>query len=468
MLRIVATALMSVCAWAQQMPITVHDDIQYSDVARQPRRNRLDLFVPEAKAPPPLVMFVHGGSWTGGRKDGFRVLANVLASNGYACALINTQMFPFVKPDTMVADCGRALAHLHHSGKKYGFDGNQLFVMGHSSGAHLVSWLALDNQQLKQAGVPRHALRGAILLSGVYDVRCRHIALDGVFGKDVAFRSRATPWLYADKSDVPVFVAWGQRDLPGLSLCGRILRDRLSELGVPVCAHEYDCNHADYVFAIGTAKDRVMPDVLRFLRAPEDAGKDQARAKKPRRAVMWFATCESERLVGDAIRVAMLPHGVEVVVHKLVAATGKAVAMAFRQMKTERQQAQGVVPSYVGGIGKGGLAAATAPLSTKVDGLSGRIVVATPLGQRGLAAFDRKPADVDFSYLKQAGLLSLFGDQDPKAHRDEAMNRSWGLLLKGYEAHPIELANTTAEAALLSMRPDDDLLMPMLLAFLFP
>lgn len=461
---------MSVCGWAQQEPITVHHDIQYSDVARQPRRNRLDLFVPATKSPPPLIMFVHGGSWTGGRKDGFHLLGKVFASHGYACAVINTQMFPFVKPDTMVADCGRALAHLHRSAKKYGFDGNQLFVMGHSSGAHLVSWLALDGQQLKEAGVPKQALRGAILLSGVYDVRSRHMALDGVFGKDPDFRTRATPWLYADKADVPVFVAWGQRDLPGLSLCARILRDRLRELGVPVCAREYDCNHTDYLFAIGGAKDRMMPDVLGFIKDPQNAGRAAAttKANQPRRTVMWVATCESERLVGDAIRVAMLPHGVDVVVHRLLAATGKSVAAAFRQMKTERQQQHAIAPSYVGGIGKGGLAAATAPLSTMADGLWGRIVVATPLGQRGLAAIDRTPADVDFSYLKQAGLLSLFGDKDPKAHREEAMNRSWGLLLKGYEAHPIELANTTAEQALLGMRSDDNLLMPMLLAFLFP
>jgi len=467
MLRAVLTALLVASAAAQQAPFELHEDLQYSDAARQPRRNRLDLYVPKTKAPAPLIMFVHGGSWTGGRKDGFGVLGQVFASKGYACALINTQMFPFVKPDTMVADCGRALGFLHRSAKKYGFDGDQLFVMGHSSGAHLSSWLALDDELLKTAGVPKKALRGAILLSGVYDVRCRHIALDGVFGKDQGFRTRATPWLYADKTDVPVFVAWGQRDLPGLSLCARILRDRLQEVGVPVCAHEYhDCNHQDYVFKIGGAADCLMPDLLPFLKDPRQAGK--ANVIKPQRSVMWVATSDRERLVGKAVKAAMLPHGVEVVVKDLVVATGGAVATAFRKFKADRAGKGGVLPSYVGGIGSGGLATATAPLGTERDGLAGRIVVATPLGGRGLRAFDRSLADTDFSYLAKAGLLSLFGDKDPKAQREEAMYCSWGLLLKGHEAHPVELANTSAEDALLTMQPDDNLIVPMLLAFLFP
>jgi dolichol kinase len=32
----------------------------------------------------------------------------------------------------------------------------------------------------------------------------------------------------------------------------------------------------------------------------------------------------------------------------------------------------------------------------------------------------------------------------------------------------VELANTTVEAALLALRADDNLIVPMLLAFLFP
>jgi len=459
--------LMTLCAWGQQEAVTTYEDVQYSEVARQPRRNSLDLFVPKAKAPPPLIMYVHGGVWTGGSKDRFRVFGRVFAQHGYACALINTQMYPFVKPDTMAEDCGRALGFLHRSADKFGYDRDRLFVMGHSSGAHLVSWLALDDQQLKRAAVPKSALRGAILLSGVYDVRCRHVLLDGVFGSDQSFRTRATPWLYADKTDVPVFLAWGTRDLPGLSLCARILRDRLRGCGVPVAAHQYDgSNHTGYLFAVGTPRDRLMPDVLRFVEDPDHAGPKKVPAVQ--RSIMWVASCEQERLLGVAVQKAMQPHAVEVIVHELAAATGPAVARGYRDLVARRRAKGELAPNYIGGFGVGALATALAPLSTKADGLAGRILIAAPLGtvageEPGLA---RAPGDLRF--LREASLLSVYGDKDPKEHREVATTRVLGLLRMGLDVHPIELPDTSAEQALRAIRWDDDIIAPMLLSYMRP
>jgi acetyl esterase/lipase len=497
MLAAAVTAMVSFLAPVPQEPITVHEDIQYSDVARQPRRNRLDLYLPTAKTaktpkaakpgvagpqesavgggdleagdvvPPPLVMFVHGGSWTGGHKDSYKWMGRMLADNGFACAVINTQLFPFAKPDVMVKDCGQAFGFLHKNANKYGFDGNQLFVMGHSSGAHLSCWLALDDAQLKAAGVPKKALRGSVLLSGVYDIRSRHFALDAVFGADSEFRKRATPLLHADKTDAPVFLAWAQKDLPGLALCARMLRDRLLEAGVPVAAHQYpDCNHADYIYALTKHEDPVMKDVLQFLHDPQKA--TTRREVKRKQALLWVATNDREHAVGDAIRNAMQPHGVEVLVQDFADPTCNCVAEAFRQLCLDRKAADAMLPSYVGGIGQGGLAAATAPLTARKDGLLGRIVAGIALDSRSLAAFSQRSFAEDTNYLTESRLLSVLGDQDSKEKRSQSMSRTSSLLRKGLEAHPVELANTTVEAALLAVRADDSLVVPMLLAFLFP
>ncbi|MFT4512275.1 MAG: acetyl esterase/lipase [Planctomycetota bacterium] len=496
MLAAAVTALVSFLAPVPQEPITVQEDIQYSDVARQPRRNRLDLYLPSPKAakpnvagpkeagpsvngltgsavgaddaaPPPLVMFVHGGSWTGGHKDSYKWMGRTLASNGFACAVINTQLFPFAKPDVMVQDCGHALGFLHKNASKYGFDGNQLFVMGHSSGAHLSCWLALDDAQLKAAGVPKKALRGSVLLSGVYDIRSRHFALEAVFGADAEFRKRATPLLHADKNDAPVFLAWAQKDLPGLALCARMLRDRLLAADVPVAAHQYpNRNHADYIFTLAKHEDLIMKDVLQFLRDPQKA--TTKRVAKREQTLLWVATCEREHAVGDVIRKAMQPHGVDVLVQDFIDPTCNCVADAFRKLSANRKAANGMLPCYVGGIGQGGLAAATAPLTALKDGLLGRIVAGIALDSHSLAAFSQRSFAEDSSFLNESRLLSVLGDRDSKQKRSQAMHRTSSLLRKGREAHPIELANTTVEAALLALRADDNLVVPMLLAFLFP
>ena len=163
--------------------VTVHEDLQYAEgFAREPRRNRLDLYLPDVRSAaaregatkPPLLMFVHGGTWSGGSKDRYAALGTGFANAGIACAVINTQQHPFASPPAMVDDCAHALGWLREHGPEYGFCGDALFLMGHSSGAHLVSCLALDGERLRAAGVPRRAVRGAIGLSGIYDVRPRH------------------------------------------------------------------------------------------------------------------------------------------------------------------------------------------------------------------------------------------------------------------------------------------------------
>ena len=83
----------------------MHEDLQYAEgFANEPRRNRLDLYVPGGVPRPPLVMFVHGGVWTGGKKEIGTGLARALSAHGIACACINTQLFPFGKPADMVDD----------------------------------------------------------------------------------------------------------------------------------------------------------------------------------------------------------------------------------------------------------------------------------------------------------------------------------------------------------------------------
>lgn len=441
----------------------MHEDVQYSDAAKQPRRNRLDLFVPRADAPPPIVMFVHGGSWTGGSKEKFARIGETFAGEGFACAVINTQLFPFAKPDAMVVDCAHALGFLHRHAADYGYDGDRMFVMGHSSGAHLCSWLAYDDRKLKLAGVPKRALRGAVLLSGVYDVRARHIALDGVFGLDVAGRREATPWLYADEGGCPAYVAWAERELPGLSLCGQLLRNELLSHGVPVRSQQYALrNHANYIFQFGTRRDQVTGPVLRFLRDPTGAA--DAQVAPAESAVLWIAANERELQIGRALVEVCRPAGVEVLVRAVDAPDGQQVAGLYRSLRAARAAAGQVPLRFAAGYGEGGLAVATSPLTTKTDGLAGRVLAAVPLSDRSLRATGRGPEA--FRFLSGAPVLNLLGDQDARALRDDARHRTILLARDGCDASPVQLIGTRIETALRGMDAEEDLLRPMLLTFL--
>ena len=452
-------------------PVKLHADLQYADgFAREPRRNRLDLYLPSTnlrskRAAPPLVMFVHGGSWVGGRKEQFEFLGRALAERDVACAAINMQLFPFARPDAMVADCGRALAYLHQRAVDFGYDAERLFVMGHSSGAHLAAWLALDQQQLDAAGVPNAAVRGAILLSGVYELRAHHPALEIVFGGDRELRVAATPLLAVDRADPSVFVAWAERDLPCFSLCGRALRDRLRANGVRVVAQELTGkNHVDYLFQLGRRRDAVLPRIVRFVRGESrDSGdssdSSQSALSAPlATAVVWMVGDESERAVARALGGALAPVGVELI--PCDADDVDSATAGYRRLRAERVAAGRLEPTFVGGFAHGGLLAAQARVSRGDDGLDGRVLIAAKLEQ------ERSEFEWLYADRVPSRVLVMHGQRDAESIRSAAEQLARRLQRRHVIVHPIELDRTTASAAMLGLSTDDDLIVPLLRAFL--
>ena len=277
-----------------QSPVAVLHDLQYAEgFARDGRRNTLDLYLPGGVEDAPVVMFVHGGSWSAGSKERYRGLGEALARNGLACAKINTRMFPFVRPDKMVEDCAHACRWLHDHGAEYGYDGDRLFLMGHSAGAHLVSWLATDDSKWRISGVPREALRGVLAMSGVYDTRPRHVLLDSVFGLDLDFRLASSPILHASAEAPPFLLLWAGRDLAGLALGGRILAERLRHCGVPVETIEMqDSNHVDYVFRLGRPGSTLLPRLVDYVNRMAGARAERSRTDR-------FEVTRSRAVLGE-------------------------------------------------------------------------------------------------------------------------------------------------------------------------
>ncbi|MFY9342649.1 MAG: alpha/beta hydrolase, partial [Planctomycetota bacterium] len=361
-----ATALLPAQRRARPAPlptsVTFVEDLQYAEgVALEPRRNRLDLYVPKDVARPPLVMFVHGGTWIGGSKDRWGALACALCARGFACAAINTQLHPVGEPTDMVADCGRALAFLHQHAGEHGYDGEALWLMGHSSGAHLVTWLAFDDARREATGVPRAALRGVIGLSGVYELRSFDIALDKVFGTEPGPRALASPFLYAGAGDPPVCLLWGERDIVRLPLGSRMLRDRLHDAGVPVTAAELPGrNHADYVLQLGQRGDQVLDRIVAWMRQPGVAAAPTklpdrvpapaaappisppvglvaaivpAPAGTARTCLVWVVAAADEQDPARGVAAALAPFGVTTVLCDARNAGADAVAATWRELR---------------------------------------------------------------------------------------------------------------------------------------
>jgi acetyl esterase/lipase len=103
-------------------------------------RNNLDLFVPKSEKPLPLVLWVHGGGWAMGSKDGGNP-ALPLLTKGYAVASTNYRLSQHAVFPAQIEDVKAAVRFLRANAKKYNLDPDHFGVWGASAGGHLVALL---------------------------------------------------------------------------------------------------------------------------------------------------------------------------------------------------------------------------------------------------------------------------------------------------------------------------------------
>ena len=145
-------------------------DIAYGEAARQ----RLDLYLPSDAAPGtpgdrPVLMFVHGGSWTDGDKDAYAFAGKRFASEGFVTSVPSYRVLPEHDYDDFMADMASALATTMREAGGRGGDPERVFLVGHSAGAYNVVQLALAPEFLAEAGLTPDAISAVAGLSGPYN-----------------------------------------------------------------------------------------------------------------------------------------------------------------------------------------------------------------------------------------------------------------------------------------------------------
>lgn len=123
----------------------------------------------KAKSPnAPIIVFIHGGSWESGTYLDSIGSAKVthLINQGYAFASVDFPLVPFVTVQEQVEEVAGAVAHLVDNATDLEIDPKAIVLMGHSSGAHIVTLLGTDTSYLEDVEVDIDAIRGVIAIDG--------------------------------------------------------------------------------------------------------------------------------------------------------------------------------------------------------------------------------------------------------------------------------------------------------------
>jgi acetyl esterase/lipase len=165
--------VLSACSPMRMLDAVVPDtgyrlvaDIAYGADPRQ----AFDLYLPEASATakPALAMFFYGGSWKSGRRQDYRFVGQALASRGIAVAIADYRTYPQVQFPAFMEDAAAAAAKLVAVAERHGVDGDRVFLIGHSAGAHMAALLALDERYLAGQGLETSRIAGVVGLAGPY------------------------------------------------------------------------------------------------------------------------------------------------------------------------------------------------------------------------------------------------------------------------------------------------------------
>ena len=195
---------------------------------------KLDIYKTK-RANAPTLVFIHGGSWRGGRAADFAVYAEPFVKAGANFIALDFTSVRETKGDLfpLVDQCRRAIAWVYKNASSLGADPEKLYSISRSSGSHLNSCVLITDWT--KLGVPRNVLKGAVMGSGMYDLRPVRLSLRSKF---VAFTDEMEHELSAQRHihmiHTPVVLGIGALETPEFQRQSRDFATALEKAGKPV------------------------------------------------------------------------------------------------------------------------------------------------------------------------------------------------------------------------------------------
>lgn len=184
----------------------------------------------------PIAIFIHGGAWrTGCAKDSaygaetfVRAGAHFLVPDFIDVIESGGDLMP------MIEEVRRGVAWAARNAASFGGDPDRIYVIGHSSGAHLGGCVLITDWE-KDFGLPRDTVKGATLCSGMYDLKPARLSKRSDYVKFTdAMEDALSTQRHLDRINCPVTVLHGTLETPEFQRQTREFAAALKAAGKPV------------------------------------------------------------------------------------------------------------------------------------------------------------------------------------------------------------------------------------------
>lgn len=213
-----------------------YDDIDYG----VDENHLLDVYRPKDKLGKlPVIVSVHGGGWKYGDKERYQYYCMDLALRGFAVINFTYRLSPENRFPKHLFDVVKAFDFILLNHEKYGFDLDNVFAVGDSAGAHLLSLyccLAINKEYKKEIKIKNKNLIlpkaiglncGIYHFEGVLLEKMKGVLKKGRFEKD-EYLIEALDWM--NERFPPTYIISSDQDF--LLHQQPLLKKRLDELKI--------------------------------------------------------------------------------------------------------------------------------------------------------------------------------------------------------------------------------------------
>ncbi len=214
----------------------------------------------------PLVFFIHGGAWRRGQAQDYAMGvawllqrgAQVVVPDFAAVTEVNGRLL------TMAEQLQRALAFTAQKASAMGANPNRIYVVGHSSGAHLAACLATHNWA--QEGFEKTPICGLMCCSGMYELEPVSLSARSQYVTFTPETLQAlSPLRHLDAFTMPVALLCGDQESPEFKRQALEFAQALSDRHTDLTLHwGAGLNHFEMLETF-SQPDGAMPQALQDL-----------------------------------------------------------------------------------------------------------------------------------------------------------------------------------------------------------
>ena len=179
------------------------------------KNEKLDVYCTDRKNAP-INVYVHGGAWRRGSAAMYGYPAETFVRAGAHYVVLDFDNVDETGGSLipMAEQVQRAIAWVHKNAAEFGGDAGRLFVSGGSSGAHLAGCAATADWA-KDYGLPRDAVKGFALCSGMYDLRGPRLSKRSEYVKFTdEMEDRLSPQRHLARIVAPIVLVYGSLETP--------------------------------------------------------------------------------------------------------------------------------------------------------------------------------------------------------------------------------------------------------------